>query len=795
MSTRTHAKARKTPGQATARTAASVSASSPAVRVTIVGGGCAGLSTAWQLLKLNEERAKLLDSDNPRERRTAQEWPEYAITVYESSWHLGGKGASRRDEHGRILEHGLHVWLGFYENAFKLMRECYAQVEGEGWGPDAPAGQRLTHGRFDDAFAPEPHIGVASRHGGAWETWTGFLPPMKGQPGERLDTATNPFSMWGYLARALALAKALMQSVLAPSHTDPHSERSGPRARSALDEAVELDFSFDPSSSPEVLVERFAVLARAVLLTSAAGVLQAASFLESWLRENNPAPQIASSMLKFIEALATNVRRQLQDLVMVDEELRRKTEILNLLMTILIGLYRDRVFFDARGLDAIDGIDYRDWLQKHGATTGAVDSPLVWGIYDLVFAYRDGDHRKPSLSAAQALRGAARMFFTYRGSMFWRLQSGMGDAVFAPLYRALKKRGVEFKFLHRLVDIEFDFRQRQPSITKLRFETDRDVALLNEPDRSPLDEQGCWPEDASKCFGPEGAGKSKAGKARSKRQFDATAGVDFEVAVIAVGKDDFVAACEAARDDTARSYLFKELPAWELMRQRVATVGTRSAQVWMSHDVEALGWDRGPVIVAGLDVPHRDDKKKGSRRYETWADMTHTLAAERAYRVRQDGAVHGADVIRSISYFCGVLPDDKLRKTLERTDDAHGELGAFLKERMRTLWPKAFTGGRTPLELLVAANGKEKGAGYLRDQYVVDNRVGSARYTQSLPGSGTVRISPLDPWFANMTVAGDWTDCGFNGGCVEAAVMSGRLAAHAISGRVDLNQIVGYHHP
>jgi predicted NAD/FAD-dependent oxidoreductase len=42
---------------------------------------------------------------------------------------------------------------------------------------------------------------------------------------------------------------------------------------------------------------------------------------------------------------------------------------------------------------------------------------------------------------------------------------------------------------------------------------------------------------------------------------------------------------------------------------------------------------------------------------------------------------------------------------------------------------------------------------------------------------------------------GDWTDCGFNEGCVEAAVMSGRLAAHAIAETPALEDIIGYDHP
>ena len=42
-------------------------------------------------------------------------------------WRLGGKGASGRGVADRIEEHGLHLWMGFYENAFRLMRDCYEE--------------------------------------------------------------------------------------------------------------------------------------------------------------------------------------------------------------------------------------------------------------------------------------------------------------------------------------------------------------------------------------------------------------------------------------------------------------------------------------------------------------------------------------------------------------------------------------------------------------------------------------------------------------------------------------------
>ena len=62
------------------------------------------------------------------------------------------------------------------------------------------------------------------------------------------------------------------------------------------------------------------------------------------------------------------------------------------------------------------------------------------------------------------------------------------------------------------------------------------------------------------------------------------------------------------------------------------------------------------------------------------------------------------------------------------------------------------------------------------------NTEGSDRYVLSLPGSIGSRISPLECPVLNMTIAGDWTACGLDVGCVEAAVISGMLAAHAITG-------------
>ena len=76
-------------------------------RVAILGGG-AGAMTAAMWLSTRGWRNRF-----------------ESITVYQMGWRLGGKGASGRGVHDRIEEHGLHVWLGFYDNAFRTLAACY----------------------------------------------------------------------------------------------------------------------------------------------------------------------------------------------------------------------------------------------------------------------------------------------------------------------------------------------------------------------------------------------------------------------------------------------------------------------------------------------------------------------------------------------------------------------------------------------------------------------------------------------------------------------------------------------
>jgi hypothetical protein len=198
------------------------------------------------------------------------------------------------------------------------------------------------------------------------------------------------------------------------------------------------------------------------------------------------------------------------------------------------------------------------------------------------------------------------------------------------------------------------------------------------------------------------------------------------------------------------------------------------------EDTKSLGWKEGPVNLSGFLEP-----------FDTWADMTHLVHEER----------HPEEV-RTLAYFCSVLPDAdggaSATYPAERLSEVRENAIRFLNRDIRHLWPNGADARGFRWDLLVdttghasAAIGPERMAG----QYVRANVNPTDRYALVLPGSVKYRISPLDLTYDNLTMAGDFTACGFTEGCVEAAVMSGLLAAHAVSKSPPLEMITGYDHP
>ena len=221
------------------------------------------------------------------------------------------------------------------------------------------------------------------------------------------------------------------------------------------------------------------------------------------------------------------------------------------------------------------------------------------------------------------------------------------------------------------------------------------------------------------------------------------------------------------------------------MVENVKSVPTQAFQLWMTESFAELGWSDRPVNVSGFVEP-----------FDTCADMTHVAC-------REDW------VPRGIAYFCSVLRDEAPRcRSAEEAanfvaraqEQVRASSVEFLNGAVGSLWPGAVdASGRFRWDVLqvpvTPRMGDPSGAERFATQYWTANVRPSDRYAQSLPGSTKHRISPLDRTYDNLTIAGDWTNTGLNMGCVEGAVMSGLLAAHALSGFPRLAGIVGYDHP
>jgi uncharacterized protein with NAD-binding domain and iron-sulfur cluster len=715
------------------------------IRVAVVGGGCAGVTAAFELTR-PEHAGK------------------YEVTVFQSGFRFGGKGASGRGVGDRIEEHGLHLWMGFYENAFRLIRECYTELRRD------PTRCRIAD--WKDAFAPDPFCGVMDHSpNGSWLPWTVVFPATPGEPG---DPVGPRWTVADYLARSLSHVFTLLQAI--------QSRRPGAEPEPAATSGSPFNLGDQASPTIAESMSRWLRFGEVATLT---GIIQAMQILDLAVGALPTLPR--DLILQFHAAIASAAQRQLHSRA-VDDEVRRLWEIVDLVLAVVRGIIRFGLISDPRGFDAIDAYDCREWLKLNGASERAVDSAFLRALYDLAFAYEDGDVTRPRIAAGQALRGAVRAFFTYRGAFFWKMQAGMGDVVFAPFYEILKRRGVRVQFFHRLRNVGLVpasemARGERPYVRELEF--DLQAEILGGAEYAPLiDVRGlpCWPSKPDYAqlvdgyrLRTEGIEFESHWDSRRVGTKTLRVGDDFDFVVLAVGLGAVPHVCSELAERSAR---------WREMIGRCKSVSTQAFQLWTDVDMKSLGWAGRRVNVSGFVEP-----------FDTWADMTHL--------VREESFVPPA---RAIAYFCSVLADPppgtdigRAEYPAERRSEVLSNAISFLNRNVVHLWPAAASGpGRFRWDVVHRQGGDEllpADESRFSVQYWTANVNPTDRYSLSLPGTLEHRISPLDDTFDNLTVAGDWTDCGFNEGCVEAAVMSGRLAAHAISKLPALEDIVGYDHP
>jgi uncharacterized protein with NAD-binding domain and iron-sulfur cluster len=154
----------------------------------------------------------------------------------------------------------------------------------------------------------------------------------------------------------------------------------------------------------------------------------------------------------------------------------------------------------------------------------------------------------------------------------------------------------------------------------------------------------------------------------------------------------------------------------------------------------------------------------------------------------------------TVAYFCGALgaewptstPHDHYVAECRR--QVRADAAYYLDHHAGLFFPNATAPSGFAWDLLSGANG-HRGVDALATQHVSVNIDPSDRYVQSVPGSDKFRLRPDEGGYDNLVLAGDWTDCGINAGCIEAAVMSGLQAANALLGRHRFHRIRGFYLP
>jgi uncharacterized protein with NAD-binding domain and iron-sulfur cluster len=342
--------------------------------------------------------------------------------------------------------------------------------------------------------------------------------------------------------------------------------------------------------------------------------------------------------------------------------------------------------------------------------------------------------------------------------MLWKMQAGMGDTVFGPLYQVLAARGVAIKFFHHAshLGIEGDRLETIVIQPQVRLKDDKPYEPLVEVCGLP-----CWPSEP---LWEQIVDGDALRKSHVNLELDdppdppdpctLRRGEQFEDAVLAMSVGSLMPLCQELYDNSAK---------FARMIDNSYSVATQAFQVWLTEQ-----------LVPGLGWPFADDSILSSyvEPMDTYCNMSQLLD-------REDWPP--ADQVQDIAYFCGVLSDEPDEKQPQATKRARHKGVTYLGRDSGTVWPKADPDGSFDWGYLFDHHPHE-GEARFDAQYWRANIQGSERYVTTYKGTVEHRLHAHGSGFDNVYLAGDWTHNGVDGGSVEAAVASGRLASRALCG-------------
>ncbi len=694
-------------------------------KLAVLGGGMGSLTA---VLKLTEK----------------PDWKEqYDITIYQMGWRLGGKGASGRNAAigQRIEEHGLHLWFGFYDNAFDLIKGCYAENNRP---PDAPLST------WQEAFKGYDTICLEEQDGDGWQHWPFTLPSNNQLPG--YGTPHDP-EEWIF-----KLLEHLMQV-----HHDYH-----PRKTAVVQAAVTAHYHSPFMTAIRDLVQPLIKEAEHSFADAGEYLLYAAKKI---------AQQAGREMHGLIKTILAKFKHWLETisagLLHQDPDLKRFVVMSDMGVVMIIGMIEDQVL--NRGFNSINKYDFRDWLVQHGAFDITVNSAVVQAVYGLVF----GGKNQYTFEAGSALRGLLRMGLTYRGHVYYRMMAGMGDAIFGPIYEVLIKRGVRIEFFHKVTSLNLS----ADGLTVASVDIDIQ-ATLTDPEvmYNPLitvNGLPCWPTEPDYAVLQQGE-NLKAQQVNLESYYSTWKAVGQKKLIAGSDYDQLILGISIGALPAIAPQLIAKSDRWKAMIEHVVPISTIAYQLWLQSSIGKMEWPfaaKGLALLGSYQEP-----------YDTWADMSDLIERE---------AWPETSTPKNIAYFCGPTPaeyaeviQNNARKA-EFNDSSFPETQRdvarqyaldYLQQLAPHIWPGIAPGSdRFDFSQLTDPSGGE-GKDRFDQQFFRANIDPTELYVMSFTDSTRYRLKTDDNDFSNLYITGDWIECGLNAGCIEATVIAGLRTARAISG-------------
>lgn len=709
-------------------------------KIAILGGGVSAMTAACYLT----------EKDNWQQ--------EYDITVYQMGWRLGGKGASGRNaEYGqRIEEHGLHVWFGAYVNSFKTLEKVYSDL-------DRPSSVPLA--TFDQAFKPHSFIALEEKIQDNWKTWGIEFPIIPGNPA---DGNLDP-NFWDLIQLIYYWLKEFTTQM---SHIKKHKTKTTAKEQGWFKHIVNVLKTDIHKINDDIHATHQMMF----------------SFFEKITHPERQVTdkQLAQQHIKHQQALAGGINwlkqwlehefaHQLDE----DDNLRHLFIGADLAITSIKGIIADDVYH--QGFAYLNQWDFREWLTLHGANVKyTVNSAPIRGFYDLVFGYENGDFTKPNLEAGVSMLAMIRIGLCYHGGVMWKMQAGMGDVIFAPIYELLTKRGVNFEYFHKVDELIPN--QNHTQIEKI---TVTQQVQLKDGHYNPfVDVNGlpCWPSTPNY----NQIDDTQAGLLQSnhinleshwshwpvvyKRHYKQslpqktlTLGVDFDQVIfgISVGGLEHICQQLLANDDALKTCSVE-----------IKTVATQAFQVWTDVDYSALGFGAVPKngeepILSGFVEP-----------YDTWAAMNQLLCREDWPKECEP---------KNVAYFCSAQtisdypPASQYNFPADCKKLAKENALSYLTNDVHHLWPNVAQSGNFDWSILTDQSA-QTGEARFDSQYWRSNVDPSERYVLSVKNSSQYRLATNGTQYSNLFITGDWINTGVNAGCVEAATMAGMETSRAVCG-------------